>query len=581
MLKKTINLSIFLAILATFISGCGGGGSDSGTIIEPFVEENSFEYFPINSNATWIFSSQSWWLEDVGTINGYKSFAMTRELGTKEYYISDETGVYLIGLYLPEVSTSVGTFTADIKLDKPVPVLTQEMIDTFSLNTPTYYNGNGSVDISPTYGKNNVDYSATHEYVGKDQCSHALCMLNFRTQKVKLDIDISATIDGYRIIIPLSFYAEFAKGVGIVEFHQENDFAGLYLSSLSGIDIPEEHYSKAKINEFKEKIYGKQLVSHCQSIEEGEGYQRVSSIFSNGVIDYEGAVYSDAACSDKIADYEPWQVSYKMPDAVNSNIYTTLSSSETESSYALLSFSEGCLYWRHKDSAEHEENDKYVIYWDHDEVQCESFDFSSLLPFFPIKDKTIWVYSNAKYGITKFWFERISSKSFLLKSDFGFENTIAIENYGGIPAKFVSMSYKIPDLVTPFGINDTKLGFWNGGEFIINENSFNGRIPYPESDSGEGRLFIGSDELEVITTYDYEGRYGSCQNMSFLYGDELACYKEMEFDIYPSDETKVENEFTPFTFNIQRWFVEDLGLVKFQINDEVFELVEVIESNAE
>lgn len=246
MFTKLNLLSCLLISILISLSGCGGGGGGedgTGPIVEPFLDQNAFRYFPVNSNATWTYSAdnsmyrdQNWWLEDAGEISGYKAYALTRDTGTKEYYVSNETGVYLIGLYLPRVSTNVGEFIADIKFDELIPILTQEMIDDFYSGNWSYYSGEGSVDIFPNYGLNDLTFTASHQYNGDGICDSDECLTNFDTKRMYLNIDMVANIEGNSITLPLTFYADLAEGIGYTEFRQ--DYKTLYLSSLSGIDIP-------------------------------------------------------------------------------------------------------------------------------------------------------------------------------------------------------------------------------------------------------------------------------------------------------------------------------------------------------
>lgn len=242
---KSNFISSLLVIVLVSLYGCGGGGGADNSddfVIQPFQDQNAFEYFPIDSNATWVYSAendaskdQSWWLEDAGNINGNQTYALTRDTGSKEYYVSNATGVYLAGLYLPSVPTTVGEFTANIKFDKLIPILTKEMIDESPAADRSYYTGGGKVDIKPNYGVNKLSFTASHQYIGDSSCESEECIDNFDTKRVYLNIDMTANVDGYSISLPLTFYAELAKGVGYTEFRQ--DYLTLYLSGLSGIEI--------------------------------------------------------------------------------------------------------------------------------------------------------------------------------------------------------------------------------------------------------------------------------------------------------------------------------------------------------
>lgn len=240
---KPIRHALLTTLTLVILSGCMGNGNNGDPVIESFVDEESFEYFPIDSNASWTYTdsldnAQVWWLEDSGAINGYQTYALTREIGSREYYISDATGVYLIGLYIPQIVTSAGSFKADIHLNEPVPVLTREMLDTFDPGRWSHYSGQGTVKISPAYGNQTITYSATHNFIGEGQCGLD-CMEDFNTQQIRLSLDITTVIEGYTLSIPVSFYASFAEGAGIVKFNQAGN---LYLTDLSGIEIPEDTF---------------------------------------------------------------------------------------------------------------------------------------------------------------------------------------------------------------------------------------------------------------------------------------------------------------------------------------------------
>lgn len=591
MFIKSKLVSIFLAFFVIAAVGCGGGGGgggggadDNSLVTEPFFEENSFEYFPINSNATWVYSSypsneQSWWQEDAGVISGYKSYALTRALGSKEYYVSDETGVYLIGLYIPKVIVDGKSYTADIKFDEQIPVLTQEMIDTFRQNEWSHYAGGGEVDISPDYGVNNIRYSVAHQYFSEGQCTIEDCMKNFRTEGVKLSIDVSTTIDGYDITMPVSFYAEFAKGVGIVEFMQDN--TALYLSSLSGIDIPDEHNTLAEILDFQEKIYGKQLESHCVSVNGSEQFQRVYSVFADGVINNEGYIYSDAACTEKVSDMEPWQISYEMTNTpAIGGININVENSNGDIVYNKIRFTEECIYMEGSEVTENGQTGVYPVFEDYAKYQCLPFDISELFIHFPIRDDRVWVYNNESIGNAKFWFERISKEEFLFTSDIGVEKVVSYYSTLNSQRTDSVAVFEIDRLKIPALLNDGEslsVNLWPGTWFA-SESSCIDLNTNPWSGSGKARIDYESLDITREVEYDLFKSIKGIEALDFKYGNYESCLRTMNYDFGAVTVGAGENIHDPVSLNMEYWLVENIGMVKLQINDQVFDLIDIIDT---
>lgn len=140
--------------------------------------------------------------------------------GGKLYLKVVDNQVRFYGLYLPTVYTDFGSFSLDFSMDKGVNLLS-------SAN----HSGRGSVNISPTYGKRDLNWSAQVTYLGGE--SVVVPAGNYTALHTRIYFSGSATVEGVPVSIEYQSDFWFAEGVGLVKIVNQGAELKLTSSKIS------------------------------------------------------------------------------------------------------------------------------------------------------------------------------------------------------------------------------------------------------------------------------------------------------------------------------------------------------------
>ncbi|WP_288131761.1 hypothetical protein [Microbulbifer sp.] len=239
---------IFLAATLVACGGGGGGGSDSppddsgssggssggsgssssGGTPQPTTYN---PYLPTDDEIRLYYNEQSQATRFTGdlTINNESARVLSFPSGGKHYFQSTEEGIYFLGFYAPELDVGdAGTFAVDARLNQKI-LAWQDGITT-GVNQD--FSGNGSVDISPTYGKRDFNYSATRLVLDKGKV-----MTPFgetQAKEVHLFLEINTQVDGTSIESWVDYVFLFVEGLGIVQLDENSE--SLTLTDFTGLD---------------------------------------------------------------------------------------------------------------------------------------------------------------------------------------------------------------------------------------------------------------------------------------------------------------------------------------------------------
>lgn len=237
-------LTVFTALLLTACGGGGGGDSSDGSSSGGSSSGGSSgsssggssggtsatynPYLPAGDDIRLYYnnSSSPARFEDV-TVGSDEARALAYPSGGKQYLLSNESGIYYLGFYAPDLFIdSVGTFTVDLHLDQKI-LLWSEDLQEGDLQQLT---GTGTVEISPTYGQRDFTYDAERLFLGEDMVSTPYGELPAKI--VALGVEIRAKIDGTTVVLQSFNQFAFVEGIGIarqidndVEF-ELTDFIG-------------------------------------------------------------------------------------------------------------------------------------------------------------------------------------------------------------------------------------------------------------------------------------------------------------------------------------------------------------------
>ncbi len=207
---ELIDVDTALAHLEGTLNSITGGdvivtGPDVWNVGQYFPVDTSVEYYFNNSTQPTRFSGSK-------VINGKNITPLVHPTGGKEYFYPASDGLAFYGFYSPLVRVSgVGNFTIDVSLSQPVIVLEQSWQSSESVSV----SGTGTVNISPTYGQQNISYSGNVEYFGEENISTPAG--NYDTRHFSLDLDVDAVIDGYAFSIPMRTDIWLTPELGIVK----------------------------------------------------------------------------------------------------------------------------------------------------------------------------------------------------------------------------------------------------------------------------------------------------------------------------------------------------------------------------
>lgn len=169
------------------------------------VAEN---FLPGNKANQWFFlnSSRALTLGEEKSIAGVKLRPLQFPSGGKLYLRAADNQIQFLGMS-NQTQTEFGTFTTDFTLDKPI-----------SLTRGSFSSGKGSVNISPKYGKRDINWSANTTVFGME--SLTLAAGRYDALHVQLVFNASAVVDGVRLEVYYHAHYWFAEGVGLVKIEE-------------------------------------------------------------------------------------------------------------------------------------------------------------------------------------------------------------------------------------------------------------------------------------------------------------------------------------------------------------------------
>jgi hypothetical protein len=190
----------------------------------------SHAYFPTDAGVEWVYNETIHTsFSSFTTSKGATAHSLNYPNGGKEYFVTSADQISLQGLFLHSITVGDGVvYTGDVQFDSPLPILRDSW-------TPSYtqeVSGKGSIDVSPTYGKQSLTYSGTVAYIGDDDLSTSLA--GFNTKSLMIRLTLSVTVQGQTFKIPYEVDLEIAEGVGIVRRKQGD--VTYDISSMTGFD---------------------------------------------------------------------------------------------------------------------------------------------------------------------------------------------------------------------------------------------------------------------------------------------------------------------------------------------------------
>ncbi|AWB66586.1 hypothetical protein C2869_09155 [Saccharobesus litoralis] len=184
------------------------------------------DFFPTNAGSTWNYNGNRASLGNAINVAGQNITPLTFSSRSRLYLKVDNNQIKLYGFYLPNVSTGYGDFATDIKLDQGINILA-------SRNT----RGNGEVDISPTYGKRGINWSAQVNYLTPESISTAAGQ--FDALRTHVSFNGTANVDGAHVDLYYDVTFWLAENVGIVKFAEygwESELLNYNISSQKPSD---------------------------------------------------------------------------------------------------------------------------------------------------------------------------------------------------------------------------------------------------------------------------------------------------------------------------------------------------------
>lgn len=226
----------FLA--CALLTGCGGGGGGADAKYE-VPAPNS--YLPNDPAIVLHYDSTTMHFGNAIKVGGKVLRPLVDDDNNKEYLASEVGGIYLLGYYWPQALTDGQRYySADIRLDTPIKVLLATQLPGSVLNS----SGSGTVDISPTYGRNPLTFSFTSTYIGDEQVYTP--MGTYPARRVHYYGTLVATIDGYQVQLSVDTTLWLVENIGIVK-RQDLDYERT-LQSMTGGDGDGDQVSYASDN---------------------------------------------------------------------------------------------------------------------------------------------------------------------------------------------------------------------------------------------------------------------------------------------------------------------------------------------
>ncbi len=183
------------------------------------------DYLPLNRGSTWKYSSGGVVDASIGNsvrIAYRNVWPIQFSSGSKLYLKAEGGEISFFGMYLPNISTNYGNFSADMKLDQGI-----------SLTDSWTTSGGGNVNIEPTYGDRSITWTATSTFDGVESIS--VSAGKYEALHSKISFKGTTSIDGASISIRYNADFWFAEGVGIVKMVESG-----ITSSLMKVNITDE-----------------------------------------------------------------------------------------------------------------------------------------------------------------------------------------------------------------------------------------------------------------------------------------------------------------------------------------------------
>jgi hypothetical protein len=224
---------LFLVLTACGGGGGGGGGSsgsNNNPEAPPPAPSVAHAYFPTDAGVEWVYNENiRMSFSSFKTSKGATVHSLNYPNGGKEYFVTAADQISLQGLFLHSITVGDGiVYTGDVQFDSPLPILLNSWTPSFTQEV----SGKGSIDVSPTYGKQKLTYSGTVAYIGDDDLSTPLA--GFNTKSLMIRLTLSVTVQGQTFDIPYEVDLEIAEGVGIVRRKQGD--VTYEISSMTGFD---------------------------------------------------------------------------------------------------------------------------------------------------------------------------------------------------------------------------------------------------------------------------------------------------------------------------------------------------------
>jgi chitinase len=214
--KKSLIMRYLVLLLTSFLFvGCGGGGVDSPPVSPA---KTYHEYLPLDPENKWYYNYSSTPVQPGSAISvaGHSVNPLIHPTGGKEYLLSDESGLYLAGVYAVQVIVyfsdgSSRNYTADAKFSTLLAVLPDNLMPGQSISSQ----GNGTVNIQPEFGNQSLSYSGTSYYIADEQVT--VPYGTFDTRHIEVTGAINISIQGNTVTYPISMELWLAKNIGIVK----------------------------------------------------------------------------------------------------------------------------------------------------------------------------------------------------------------------------------------------------------------------------------------------------------------------------------------------------------------------------
>lgn len=230
-----ILLGLLLCLTLEACGGGGGGGGTDGAPAESAADEPN-SYFPTDAAARWYYVDASATLQSAVYFkpdiisHGSRVHALIYPTGGKEYYVTTAEQVSLQGIYIPQAWIGGSVYTADARFDDLQAILRTDwhagQIDPVS--------GNGTVNISPTYGSHAMSFTGSIRYDTDGNVGSSTGIGSYAAKHIIIDLSLSTSVEGLPITIPYQVDFWIAEHVGILMRNQGS--VHYYLINTTDLD---------------------------------------------------------------------------------------------------------------------------------------------------------------------------------------------------------------------------------------------------------------------------------------------------------------------------------------------------------